>query len=211
MNLIPKLFAATLFALASLSASAAPIHSLNDQAPTGFMTGGITFSGNARGWEFTAGVDNVRVSQLGIAAATGGSYTLTLWDVASESVLAQTTLSNATAGSWNWVDLASSVALTEGASYLIMGIGTGANQDYFFSGGLPASWFPSGAINYQNTTYCNGCGANDFPINTLNGYQYGLVDIGYTIGAVDVPEPSSIAMFGLGLLAAGAIRRKKPV
>ena len=200
-----------MFALLSLSASAAPIHSLNDQSPAGFATGGITFSGNARGWEFTVGVDNLRVSQLGIAAATGGSYTLSLWDVASQSVLTQTTLLDSSAGSWNWVDLYSSVALTKGASYLIMGIGNGVNQDYFYSGGLPASWYPSGAINYQHTTYCNGCGANDFPTNTLNGYQYGVVDIGYTIDAVDVPEPSSIAMFGLGLLAAGAIRRKKPV
>lgn len=211
MKLIPKMLAATLFAFLSLSASAAPIHALNDQSPVGFSTGAITFSGNARGWQFTAGADNVRVSQLGIAAATGGAYALSLWDVASQSVLARATLSSTNASSWNWANLSSSVMLTEGASYLIMGIGTGTDQEYYFSNNLPASWYPTGAINYEFTKYCNACSADTFPASRLDGYQYGVVDIGYTLDAVDVPEPSSIAMIGLGLLAAGAFRRKKPV
>jgi hypothetical protein len=208
MTFLPKILTAAAFALVSLSASAAPIHALNDQAPVGFGTNAI-FSGAVRGWEFTAGAANLHVSQLGLAPASGGSYTLSLWAVAGESLLAQTVLNSANAGGWNWVDLSSSVALTQGASYLVTGYGNDSGQSYYFGNGLASSWYPTGDINYTTMKYCNGCSASTYPLNSLAGYQYGLVDIGYTVGTTSVPEPGSLAMLGLGLLAIGAIRRKK--
>lgn len=199
-----------LFTAASIAASAAPVHSLGDQAPTGFNTNGI-FSGAARGWEFTAGVANINVSQLGIAPASGGSYTLSLWDVATQSVLAQTTMATTVGGAWNWANLASSVELTAGQNYLVLGTGNDSGQSYYFGNGLASSWYPDGTIDYVTTRYCNGCGANTFPLNKLDGYHYGLVDIGYTVGtdASTVPEPSTFAILAIGLLALGASFRKK--
>ncbi len=206
MTFLPKILAAAAFAFVSLSASASPIHALNDQAPVGFSTSAF-FSGAARGWEFTAGAADLHVSQLGLAPASGGSYTLSLWSVAGQSLLAQTVLK--TAGGWNWVNLSSSVALTQGASYLVTGFGNDTSQSYYFNNGLASSWYPTGAINYTSMKYCNSCNAGFYPTQTLAGYQYGLVDIGYTVGTTsDVPEPGSLAMLGLGLLAIGAIRRK---
>ncbi len=207
MTFFPKIIAAAAFSVVTLSASATPIHALDDQAPVGFAIN-PAFSGGARGWEFTAGAADLYVSQLGLAPASGGAYTVSLWDVASQSVLAQTTLNNANAGGWNWANLSSSVALTQGASYLVMGIGNDSNQSYYFKNELAPSWYPSGAIHYTQTKYCNSCTANTYPLASLSGYQYGLVDIGYTVGSSDVPEPASIALLGLGLLAIGGARRK---
>jgi hypothetical protein len=208
MTFLPKILAAAAFALVSLSASAAPIHALNDQAPVGFGTNTL-FSNAVRGWEFTAGASNLYVSQLGLAPASGGSYTLSLWAVTGQSLLAQTVLNSTSSGEWNWANLSSSVALTQGASYLVTGHGNDAGQSYYFANNLASSWYPTGDINYTTAKYCNGCSANTYPLNALAGYQYGLVDIGYTAGTTSVPEPGSLAMLGLGLLAIGAIRRKK--
>lgn len=208
MTFLPRVMAAAAFAVVSLSASASPIHALNDQASTGFNTNTL-FSGAVRGWEFTAGAADLYVSQLGLAPASGGSYTLSLWAVTGQSLLAQTVVNSANAGGWNWANLSSSVALTQGASYLVTGYGNDAGQSYYFGNGLAPSWYPSGAINYTAAKFCNGCSASTYPLNSLAGYHYGLVDIGYTVGNTAVPEPGSLAMLGLGLLAIGAIRRKK--
>jgi hypothetical protein len=207
MKLFFRLATSLLLAGAAIAANATPIHSLGDQAPVGFSTNNI-FSGNARGWEFNAGVSNINISQLGIAPASGGSYTLSLWDVLSQTVLAQTTISNVVGSAWNWANLSSSVALTAGRDYLVMGIGNDSNQSYYYGSGLASSWYPTGDINYVSMKYCNGCTSNTFPTSTLNGYQYGLVDIGYTVGAV-VPEPSTLAILGLGLFGLAAARRRK--
>lgn len=205
MTTMSKFLAAAVLAFASLSANATT-HSLDDQLPVGFSTNTL-FSGNARGWEFTAGVADISVSELGVAPASGGSYTLSLWDVATQSVLAQTTLSSVSGGQWNWASLSAPVTLTAGASYLVMGIGNDSNQTYYFGSDLPQSWYPSGDINYTRMKYCNSCSANTFPLASLNNYQYGLVDIGYTVSSV--PEPSSFAMLGLGVLALGLVSRRK--
>lgn len=203
-----KLLLAVTLAFASLVVNAAPIHSLGDQNPTG-LNQNDQFSGNARGWEFTVGATDILISELGIAPASGGSYTMSLWDAASQSVLAQTTLSNVSAGQWNWANLTAPVALSAGASYLVMGIGNDSGQSYYYKNNLPQSWYPSGDINYTKMVFCNNCTANTFPTSYLMNFQYGVVDVGYAEGTSNVPEPSPILLFGLGALALGAARRRK--
>ena len=175
----------------------AQIRPLNEQDPQdfGFDTNSI-FEGNARGWRFTANVDNITVTELGIHPVTSGSYTLTLWDYATQASLAQTTIDNVTGNSWNFASLASGVSLVAGNDYLVMGVGNTQGATYYFQNNLPASWYPSGDISYVEARYCNNCSANSFPSNTLAGYHYGVVDIGYTLATV--PEPTSLALLMIG-------------
>lgn len=211
-KIVSQLVGILLLAGTVISASATTIHSLGDQDPTafGFHTNNIFF-GNARGWRFTAGAADIEVTQLGIAPVTDGSYTLTLWDFATHTELAQTTLGSVFGADWNWANLESPVQLQAGHDYLVMGISNTPGAAYYFSNALPSSWYPTGAIQYDDMRYCNNCTADTFPTSALNHYQYGLVDIGYEVGgaASNVPEPSSIAMLGLGLAALTLIRRKK--
>lgn len=208
MKTLLRVFAFGLLMTAQQSVGA-QIRPLNEQNPQdfGFATNSI-FQGNARGWRFTANVENITVTELGIHPVTSGSYTLTLWDYVSQASLAQTTIDNVTGNTWNFASLASGVSLVSGRDYLVMGIGNTQGAAYYFQNNLPASWYPSGDISYVETRYCNTCSANTFPTNTLAGYHYGVVDIGYTLATV--PEPSSLAllMLGAGFVALRARRAR---
>lgn len=208
-NIFATLAFCTFIAI-SQSSIADTIHSLGDQSPSGFSQNNY-FYNNARGWAFTAGVSDINVTQLGIDPVTSGSYTISLWDFASQTVLAQTTISNVVGGTWNWANLASNVSLVSGNEYLVMGIGNTPEATYYYGNNLPASWYPTGDITYDQMMFCNTCTANTFPTDSFPGFQYGVVDIGYTVGNVAaVPEPETYGMMmaGLGLLGF-MVRRKK--
>ncbi len=180
--------------LASPAASA-PIHPLADQDPVaaGFSRG-ARFGRWTRGWHFRVNAAGVSVSELGMRAASSGDFVISLWDVAAGAIVAQTALTH-TAGAWQWSALSSAVALTQGADYIVA-LHAPRRARYFWAqqSTVGSSWFPTGAIEYLDTRYCNRCTAGTLPASALAGYQYGLVDIGYS-----VPETATAVLLILGL------------
>jgi hypothetical protein len=193
------------------NAQASTVHALSDMDPDdyGFRKTGSGFDTKARGWRFTATLDDLWLTELGIAPVTDkSSYTLSLWDFANQSQLAKVTVDYTLAdGNWKWASLTTPINLQKDKDYVVMGISNTANAKFYFTNpALTATspWVPTGAIDYVDTRFCNSCTADTFPASKLAGnHQYGVVDVGYTIGAPNIPEvplPGAAWMFATGLL-----------
>jgi hypothetical protein len=215
MRMTAKCMLTCLFAISCTAhvATASVIHALGDSSTSGFSQGSGVGE-TPRGWDFQVNAPDVVVTQLGVNEALGGAVpiTLTLWDTTSETILAQTTATPSAANNWTWVDLATPVALTAGDVYSVIGWADTSEDSsswYLFSGFPPATFEPTGTIQYLNTRFDNDVGPNTFPSFVLSG-QYGVVDIGYEFAA-SAPEPGTLTLVGLGAfgLVAGAIRRRR--
>ena len=167
----------TLLALIAFAgiANAQLIKPFNEQDPTSFSTS--TYANNGRGNKFKCNIDGQAVYQLGVYYPNSSSQakTIKLWDVASQTALAEVTT---TPGSgWIWVDLANPVPLENGKEYLVTTYGDG----YYFTSGAPASWKYTGDMQYMGMQYCNGCGTSKiFPTSFLSSnYLYGVSDFAY--------------------------------
>lgn len=187
------------------NAQADVVHALGDQAPTGFNIGGS--SNGARGWRFSVDVPEITVTELGLNTPRGGDNSTrvaTLWNYTTSTILAQTSVAAGTG--WVWTSIAP-VTLTAGDDYLVSY--WSALSDYYF--GTPGgSWLPDGDVVYKDMRYCNQCTASSVSTQVLNGYQYGLVDIGYTVGANNtVPEPGALSLVGIALAGLALLSRRK--
>ena len=130
--------------------------------------------------------------------SVGEAVTLQIWDVNSQTLL--TSAAARTHGnSWQYYDVPD-VALANGGTYVVGILAQNNSANYFFQSGLGNEWYPTGVINY-NTMRFNG-GDGSFPTLTLDGYHYGVVDLGYTI-----PSPASAALLAMGGIA--AVRRRR--
>ncbi len=181
--------------LVATSAIANPFRPLENLDPVadGFNTNTVT--GWFRGWEFTVAADDIVVTELGLnTPATGDTVMLELWDSNTQQKIASYGPVTTVANTWQYFTLDNSVSLTNGGMYTV-GIFSEGTASYFYQNNLPGGWYPSGDINYQTMRYHNNT-FSSWPTSTLNGYQYGVPDIGYVI-----PGPASAALLALGLFA----------
>jgi hypothetical protein len=193
--------------------TAGPIyHPLGEQHPADFGFNTNNPVNATRGWRFLVNSSDVVVTQLGVETPASGAYpvTVTLFGVGTQGVLAQA--ATTPGPGWRWVDLGTPVPLTLGAEYIVA-MYTGTDGSYYWKGGLPSSWYPTGTIQYLDMRYANDVGASVFPTDVLSGYQYGVPDIGYELGVAAIPEPLTGGMTGIGLILLGvgarAFRRRR--
>lgn len=191
-------------------AEATTINPLNQSDPSGFTVSNST-NNWGRGWKFTVNVDDLYVTELGLNTPEDtGQFSIVLWDFATQTALAS--VAGQSGGpAWNFVPI-SPIALVNGSSYVVeLYAGTSGSRAFYFADSLGPEWYPTGDITYNTMQFCNSCGAATFPTLTLDGFHFGVVDIGYQVGEPvnTIPEPSTFVLLGIGLLGLCGYSRKK--
>jgi len=162
---------------------------------------GIVFTSNVNG----------TVSALGIYAGNDDSYseseTVGLYLVSTGALLTEATVTDTDSLSdgYYWsTDLSNTVSVTEGTQYAVVDF-VGVNG--WGDGSLPTNNWAT--LDYATFEYNRSTVAFDAPNPVYGQYAYygGNVQLGGT--PPPTPEPSSLFLFGSGLLGmAGVLRRK---
>jgi hypothetical protein len=125
------------------------------------------------------------------AVSDSVSHTVTLFDFATQAVLAQ--VSSPIGSGWQWVDIPP-VPLVAGNDYVVEVHSTASSWYYFGSRtNVGSAWFPTGPLQYIEMRYKNAPSTpSDFPTSVVADFQYGLADVGYAYTAcVDIPGPGA--------------------
>lgn len=171
-----------------------------------FYTNDNTDAGWLRGWVFKVNIEDVWVSQLGLhtPSADASEFTINLWDLTSNSVIASTRANDSSDG-WEWFDIAP-VALLNGNEYFVS-LFSPTDAPYYYS--YEQSTMPDGDIKYIEARYCNDCSSDTNPTGITDYLNTGLVDIAYQVipsSSNPIPEPSTLLLLTLGL---GFISRRQ--
>lgn len=148
---------------------------LQDPTSSGFT---ILTSSSIRecGWKFKVNSTGMSVLRLGSRFPDGATvaHTVTLFDAATKTILAQEICGPGSG--WQFVNLANPVALESGKEYVISGH-TLTNR--YIHTAPPASWTPTGDIEYISSQYGSSTTAGYYP-SSSNSSLYGVVDFGYS-------------------------------
>lgn len=151
---------------------------------TGGSSGGTTDC--QRGFRFSPNTD-ILVTSLGKNEPSGTPRPITIFNFATQAILAQTTVSGA-AATYSYAPLTNPIWLTNGTQYLAE----------MFSGSVVGYYFGvSTQINTNLTLYdmryCNSCAASTFPTNTLTGQHYGYPDFQFYTKSTMTTPPTVVA------------------
>jgi len=132
--------------------------------------GGAGGVGNSqRGFRFSPNED-ILVTQFGKAEPTGTTRYITLFDYATQALLAQTQVGGP-AAQYSYVDLTQPMWLNPGQQY-VLEMYQEASDGYYF--GNSSQINPR--LTYYDMRYCNSCTKDSFPPNVLTNYHYGYPD-----------------------------------
>lgn len=143
--------------------------------------GGVTDS--QRGFRFKPNQD-VLLTELGKNEPNGTTRYITLFDNATQAILAQTQVSGP-AAQYSYTALVQPVWLTKDTEYILQ-IHQGSADGYYF--GTSSQINP--LLTYIDMRYCNACTQNTFPTSTLSDIHYGYPDFQFRTTSQVIPAPS---------------------
>jgi hypothetical protein len=133
----------------------------------GGAAGGIANS--QRGFRFSPNED-ILLIQLGKNEPTGSTRYVTLFDNATQAIVAQLQVPGP-AAQYSYANIAQPIWLTQGTQYLLEMYQSDTDGYYY---GSSAQINPK--LTYYDMRYCNACTQNTFPTNFLNAIHYGYPD-----------------------------------
>jgi hypothetical protein len=149
-------------------------------------SGGAGGVGNSqRGFRFSPNEDVLAI-QFGKYEPTGTTRYITLFDNATQAIVAQMQVAGPPA-TYTYANLAQPIWLTQGTQY-VLEMYQDTSDGYFF--GTSSQINPK--LTYYDMRYCNGCSQNTFPNNFLNGYHYGYPDLEFMTRQHAASEPTAV-------------------
>jgi hypothetical protein len=162
--------------------------------------------------QIVVGAENVQIDQFGVYGrqVSGGNVRFDIFDAAANRVYDSGSISAASGAANQWYDSPLfNLTLNAGATYYF---GVLSDQNFVYSWELPAGanvgiglTSPMAGVSGSNGNF------RDFANPTVNDYccivQQATRIFGTDPNAVDVPEPVSAALFGMGLLGLALNRR----
>jgi hypothetical protein len=157
-------------------------------------------TGDVIGWTFTANAD-VFVTDLGFwiddqDGVMDAPHQVGIWDI-NGNLLVSTTVDPNTAFEYNGFNYQSVTpyALSAGTDYVIGGMTTTDDNDWYVSGASSANWDPR--VTFVNSRYPLD-GEMGFVFPELTSSSIGRFGPNFLLS--DIPGPGGLALLGLGLL-----------
>jgi len=195
---VPALAASTLtglylFAGNPAAASASTLQTFDYAGPVensavNQISGGtvVGFHNSQRGFRF-APTQDILLLRLGRYEPNGTVRYVTLFDAASQSIIAQLQVGGP-AAQYSYADLAWPIWLRRGTDYVLQ-LYQGPTDDYYYRT-TPLSMNP--LLQYRHTLVCNDCTQNTLPTTVLSGENWGYADFQFRTRRQAAPEPTAV-------------------
>jgi len=146
----------------------------------------VGYHDSQRGFRFSPTQD-ILLLQLGRYEPNGTVRYVTLFDYASQAILAQLQVGGP-AAQYSYADLAWPIWLTRNTEY-VLELYQGATDDYFYRT-TPLAMNP--LLHYVETLVCNGCTQDTLPTTVLHGENWGYADFQFRTRRQASPEPTFV-------------------